>query len=82
MAHVIIRAYGKTSDYLRTLPLHPSQREIDTTDGHTDFALDIRPTYDFLEQLLQYAAGVEVLEPSSLRQQMKEEIQAMANNYR
>ena len=47
-----------------------------------DFALDIRPTYDFQVQLLHYAAGLEVLEPANLRQQMKEEIIAMANNYK
>ncbi len=81
MAHVVIRAYGHTPDYLRTLPLHHSQMEINTTEDFTDFALDIRPTYDFQEQLLHYAAGLEVLEPANLRQQMKDEINAMTNNY-
>ena len=32
MAHVVIRAYDTTPDYLRTLPLHHSQREIASTD--------------------------------------------------
>jgi len=81
MAHVIIRAYGHTPNYLRTLPLHPSQVEINTTEDFTDFALDIRPTYDFQEQLLHYASGLEVLEPADLRQRIKDEIIAMANNY-
>ncbi|MBO6253110.1 MAG: WYL domain-containing protein, partial [Bacteroidaceae bacterium] len=81
MAHIIIRAYGQTPNYLRTLPLHPSQVDVNTTEDFTDFAMDIRPTYDFQEQLLHYAAGLEVLEPAYLRQQMKDEIIAMANNY-
>jgi len=81
MTHVVIRAYDNTPDYLRTLPLHPSQVEINTTEDFADFALDIRPTYDFQEQLLHYAAGLEVLEPANLRQQMRDEIIAMANKY-
>lgn len=81
MAHVVVRAYGKTPNYLRTLPMHHSQREVNTTEEYADFALDIRPTFDFQEHLLHYAAGVEVLEPAELRQQMKEEIELMLKNY-
>ena len=81
MAHVVIRAYGQAANYLRTLPLHVSQVEINTTEDFADFALDIRPTYDFQEQLMHYTSRIEVLEPADLRQQMKEEIMAMSNNY-
>ena len=70
MAHVVLRAYGKTPAYLRTLPLHQSQRELLSNDGYTDFALDLRPTSDFLGQLLTHAAGIEVLEPADLRERM------------
>ena len=77
MAHVVIRTYGKTPDYLRTLPLHASQREIATTEGYTDFSFDIRPTADFLGQLLSHGDGIEVLEPADLREKMR---QLIANN--
>lgn len=77
MAHVVIRTYGKTPNYLRTLPLHASQREVSHTDQYTDFSFDIRPTADFLGQLLSHGDGVEVLEPAPLRQKMR---QLIANN--
>ena len=77
MAHVVVRTYGKTPDYLRTLPLHSSQREVSHTDQYTDFSFDIRPTADFLGQLLSHGDGVEVLEPAPLRQKMR---QLIANN--
>ena len=48
------RAYGKTANYLRTLPLHHSQRVKDTTEAYTDFSYDIRPTPDFIGELLKY----------------------------
>lgn len=77
MAHVIVRTYGKTPNYLRTLPLHHSQRELATTDDYTDFSFDIRPTADFIGQLLSYDSGLEVLEPQDLRQKVR---QLIANN--
>ena len=72
MAHVIIRTYRWTPDYLRTLPLHHSQRELSSTPDYTDFAFDIRPTSDFLGQLLSHGAGIEVLEPQDVREKMRQ----------
>ena len=77
MAHVVIRAHNFTPNYLRTLPLHHSQRELTSTEHYTDFSFDIRPTADFLGQLLSHGDGIEVLEPADLRQKMK---QLIANN--
>jgi hypothetical protein len=82
MAHVVIRAYDTTPNYLRTLPLHHSQREIATTADHADFAYDLRPTTDFLGQLLSHGARIEVLEPKTVRQQMKQMIADSLERYR
>ena len=72
MAHVVVRAYGKTPNYLRTLPLHVSQREVCTTDTYTDFAFDIRPTFDFINTLFSHTSNIEVLEPASLRRTFRD----------
>ena len=81
LAHVVIRAHDWTPNYLRTLPLHASQREVITTPDYTDFALDIRPTADFMNTLLSHADGLEVLEPDDLRQKMKEMIAKTLKRY-
>ena len=72
MAHVVVRAYGRTPNYLRTLPLHHTQRELESTDEYTDFSFDIRPTVDFLGELFSNSPNIEVLEPADLRQKMKQ----------
>ena len=72
MAHIVVRAYRWTPNYLRTLPLHHSQRELASTADYTDFAFDLRPTSDFLGQLLSHADGLEVLEPADLRRKMRQ----------
>ena len=81
MAHVVVRTYGKTSNYFRTLPLHQSQRTVAVTAAYTDFSFDIRPTADFLGELLSYDSGLEVLEPQELRQQMQRQVEAMLQRY-
>ena len=67
---IVLRADRYHQHYLRTLPLHPSQREIYTSDEYADFELHLRPTYDFCMELLKVGAMIEVLEPQSLRHQL------------
>ena len=81
MAHIVIRTYGKTPNYLRTLPLHASQREISTTPDYTDFELDIRPTSDFINALLSYGNGLEVLKPADLRLKICKILKESLNRY-
>lgn len=70
---VIIKAYGGGSDYLRTLPLHESQRELDDRkdDEASYFELEVCPTYDLYQSLLAQADQIEVIEPESVRKQMR-----------
>ena len=72
MAHVVVRAYDRTPNCLRTLPLHHSQCEIASTPDYTDFSFDLRPTADFLGELLSHGSDIEVLEPADVRQHMRE----------
>ena len=81
MAHVVIRAYGNVPNYLRTLPLHASQKEKEHTDEYTDFSYDIRPTVDFVLELMSYTDGLEVLEPIELRQKIYNTLQTSLERY-
>jgi len=81
MTHVIVRAHKWMPNYLRTLPLHHSQRELTSTPDYTDFSYDIRPTSDFLGELLRHSEGIEVLEPLDLRQKMRQMIVETLKRY-
>ena len=81
LEHVVVRAYGKTANYLRTLPLHHSQQEIATAEDYADFSFDIRPTPDFIGELLKYDQGVEVLNPPEFRLKICKIIKEMLNRY-
>ncbi len=157
LQHVVIRCWGNVPAYLRTLPLHHSQREIgsgfiesgeitsesreaqsgeikggenqsaeaqnaeaksgeikggenqsgeaksaeaqsaeaksaeaqsgEAKSGeakgraYTDFAYAIRPTADFIKELISYEDTIEVLQPESLRQQMRQILEKMLRKY-
>ena len=81
MAHVVVRAHNWMPNYLRTLPLHHSQHELESTPDYTDFSYDLRPTSDFLGELLRHSNGIEVLEPQDLREKMRGMIAEMLKRY-
>ena len=81
LTHVILRAHKWMPNYLRTLPLHHSQRELESTPDYTDFSYDIRPTSDFLGELLRHSDGIEVLQPLDLREKMRQIIENILKRY-
>lgn len=78
---IVLLAYGGFADYLRTLPLHESQREIEGDDESTLFEYHLKPTYDFYQLVLAQGDQVEVLEPKSVRDEMRNFAQNMLNHY-
>ena len=79
---VKIRAYGVHVEYLRSLPLHETQKEGRSKYGEfAEFTYRVRITPELITQLLAMGDKVEVLEPASLREEMKERINNMFNFY-
>ena len=68
---IVIRAYGLEPHYLRDLPLHHSQKEIESTNEYTDFELRLKPTNDFKTHLLSLNSWVRIIEPDWLAEEMK-----------
>ena len=77
----VIRAYPPYVNYLRTLPLHTSQKELNSNSEYADFELYLRPTFDFRQELLCQGDEVEVLEPKAFREEMKQMAQKIVNRY-
>ena len=78
---IVLLAYGGFADYLRTLPLHESQREIEGDDESTLFEYHLKPTFDFYQLVLAQGDQVEVLEPKSVREKMRNFVKNMLDYY-
>lgn len=78
---IILRAYAQHKEYLKSLPIHHSQRLIDDHGDYADFELWVAPTYDFIMRLLHDGAWLEVISPESVRKTMKGWIYDMYEHY-
>ena len=72
MERVVLRAFGNERYALRDLPLHHSQKMIKDAGEYVDFELFLRPTSDFIAQILSRGRWVKVLEPESIAQKIKQ----------
>ena len=60
------------ANYLRSLTLHQTQREIERTDEYSIFTVKLRPTFDFRQEILSQGSDIEVLEPEWFRDEVAE----------
>ncbi len=79
---VRLKVSADQSHYLRSLPLHHSQREVERHDEYSIFELRLRPAYDFYMELLSMGGAVEVLAPQGLREEMRRQAKQMWEQYR
>lgn len=78
---VVVRAYGKQVDLLRTLPLHPSQCETKTEDGVAEFTYQLYPTALFYSNILSAGKYIKVLKPASVQKHLADVINKMSTYY-
>ena len=76
-----IKVYGMHVQYIRALPLHRSQCEIETTEDYSIFEYRMKPTLDFQQELLSRGADVEVLAPLTFREEMIQSVDKMSSLY-
>lgn len=78
---VRLKVYGMHCQYVRALPLHHSQQEVERNQDFSVFEYKMKPSFDFKQELLSRGADVEVLQPLWLREEMGEAIGQMTLRY-
>jgi len=78
---VILRVKSKRAKYLRALPLHHSQKEILTGSDYSEFNYRIKPTPDFVEEILSMGADVTVTAPAELRDMVAKRLMDTLSEY-
>ncbi|MBX9886552.1 MAG: WYL domain-containing protein [Flavobacteriaceae bacterium] len=69
------------ADYIKSLPLHHSQKIVFENEKECLIELFMSPTYDFIMELLSIGQEVKVLEPESLKNKMIEILKATLKLY-
>ena len=78
-----IRAFYPEYNYIEEVQLHESQQKVkESKDGmYREYTLTVRPSRDFLQELLWHGRNIIVLKPENLRQEMIGILKDMTKSY-
>lgn len=76
---VILKISERQYPYIKTKPLHPSQTEIDK--GNRIIQLNVFQTWELKSLILSYGDDIEVLEPASLREAIRNKVNNLTEKY-
>lgn len=79
---IVIRATGSQVEYLKARPIHSSQKIVEEGKGYCIFLLHLTPCFNFYQQLLWHRETLEVLDPQSVRDELKEIIHRLDEIYK
>jgi predicted DNA-binding transcriptional regulator YafY len=78
---VKLKVSPKYTKFLRSLPLHHSQKEVETNEDFSIFSYFLCIERDFISEILSNGTDIEVLEPQSLREEVSATIRKMLGKY-
>ena len=78
---VILEFSKQQGNYIKTFPLHESQRIVEENEDSVILEIFIHTTNDIKMELLKYGSNVKVIAPISLQNDIKNRISEMSNLY-
>ncbi|CCH56581.1 hypothetical protein BN8_05954 [Fibrisoma limi BUZ 3] len=78
---VVLRFQASEANYVRSLPLHSSQRLLQETPDFVDLELTVILNHELEREILAFGELVEVLEPAELREKMTDRIRVLSKKY-
>lgn len=77
-----VKVIAYDANFMRSLPLHESQIELERNDEYSIFGFNVSPTYDFIQELRKFGSTLEVLEPKFIRDKFKKESENLKQIYK
>jgi predicted DNA-binding transcriptional regulator YafY len=77
-----LKLSASQANYLRSLPIHSTQKEIERSSEYSIFKMHLCPEFDFQMEVLSMGEDIEVLEPLWLREEIACKIKRMLNKYK
>ena len=79
---VILKCFREFPKYVKSLPLHHSQEELEEADEFTTFGYYLSPAFDFIQEIMSHGDDIEVIAPIWLRDALRDKSSALANLYK
>ena len=78
---IILSFSFEQGKYIKSLPLHHSQKELINNEEEYRIELLLHPTYDFVMELMSIGTEVKILEPENLKKEMIKKLKATLKQY-
>lgn len=78
---VKLKVASYQANYIRAVPLHHSQKEVERNENFSIFKLCLRPSDDLIREILWHGEAIEVLAPLELRKEVINKIENMSGKY-
>ena len=78
---IVIKVTGKRFNYIRTKPLHLSQRIVEEAEDHAIISINVKVNKELESLILSFGDDMEVIAPASFRDKIAEKIQATNKKY-
>lgn len=78
---IVLSFTTQEGKYINSLPLHHSQKEVLKNEKEWRYEYFLRPTHDFVMEVLSYGAEVKVLEPKSFKNAILKQLKEAIKRY-
>lgn len=78
---ITFKAKATDARYIRDLPIHPSQKELECSEDSVTFSIFVCPNKALVMEFCKYGSSIEVLSPESVRNEVASELQRAAGKY-
>ncbi|HBX52365.1 MAG: hypothetical protein A2275_14910 [Bacteroidetes bacterium RIFOXYA12_FULL_35_11] len=79
---ILLKFAYEEGQYLKSLPLHESQKIIEETKDFLIIKFKLAPTYELINLILGWGPNVEVIQPQSLRDTIKKKLETAVKKYK
>jgi predicted DNA-binding transcriptional regulator YafY len=67
--------------YIKTKPIHASQKIVEEVKGGTHFSIEVIPNFEMERELIGFGEGLKILSPNNIVRQIKRKVRLMAELY-
>lgn len=79
--HITFLADHHQAPYIKTKPIHSSQRIVTETKEGVTFSIDVIPNFELERELIGFGEGLKIISPNSLVRRIKRKVRLMFEAY-
>ena len=79
---ITFKVYGGQVNYFRTLPIHNSQQELETSESFSIFSITLIPNFELESKFLSFGETIEIIKPVTFKNKLKARIEELYSRYK